>query len=86
MMFNAVPLLLMMSLMLIGLGAVADAAAAPRPELRSNKELGSIFNDDGANFLERLSAEKTTPDEYRKALNGMLDGRTRSGTRPASRR
>ena len=43
------------------------------PELPSNKRLGSVYNDDGAGILEALPAGDTTPDDYRKAINGLLD-------------
>ena len=74
MIFNSMPLLLVTLLLVIGSCAAMEAATGPtRPDLPSNKRLGSVFNDDGATFLERLWADKTTPDQYRKAVDRLLD-------------
>lgn len=55
----------------------ALALANPRSDIDmpANKQLGSVFNDDGANILERLWADETTPEQYLRAVLRLLDAR-----------
>ena len=40
-----------------------------------NRKFGSILNNDGNNILWHISGEDATPDEYRKALEHLLDAK-----------
>jgi len=56
MVFNLMFLMLVVLLVMIGSCVATDVTTAPaRPELPSNKQLGSIFNDDGAGILDVVS-------------------------------
>lgn len=51
------------------------SASTAWDELPSNRDLGSIFNDDEASLLERLWDDEMTPEQYRKAIDRLLDAK-----------
>lgn len=70
------PVGLVVTFALLALLVTRGCVTAPLQDgLPGNTNLGSVFNDDGANFLERLWADETTPNQYRKAVDRLLDAR-----------